>query len=769
MYRIVFFVLLCFSINAQVGIGEWRLHVPVHKGKQVAETPSQVFMSTSYSMLAYDKESFELKEWSKVNGLSDNGVNAIKYDEDRSQLVIAYKSGNLDLFSESQVINISDIKRYPIAGDKIINHIYIYKDKAYLACGFGIVVLDLIRKEIKETYYIGENASFINILETTVHNDTLFAATETGLYQAGMSSNNLADFNNWTVNAQFENKHVSALASFQGQLLVNHFIEGFANDSLWILKNSDWSLFPINEADDFYQLDASDDELMIAGNYKAYVFAEDLTLQSSIYTYGEESPQPNMIIKGSNDSEYWIADRKYGLVHSKDPWNNEVLSPNSVEYEFAYAFDAKGDALWSAGGGKESSGGNIWNTNSCQSFLSNSWSSFVFNEQDAVEVELYDMVDVAINPSNTNQVYFAGWGGGLVETNNGNVVNVYNETNSTLESSIVDGFYFLRIGAIAIDAEQRVWIGNSIADDVLKMKDGEEWYSFNLGNAASITSEVRNIMVSDRYNQVWIALEDGNIVVYDHKGTIDDDSDDEVKKITTSAGAGAIPNKHVNVVKEDKDGEIWVGTDEGLSVFYSPSLIFESGSEWDSQQIIIQQGEYFQNLLEASVITDMVIDGANQKWFATESDGVYLFSENGQEEIHHFTTENSPLLSNTIQSIVVQEKTGEVFIGTEEGVISYRGVATEGGNVFGEAYAFPNPVRPGYTGNIGITGLVTNAIVKITDISGDLVSETRAEGGQAVWDGKRIDGSEVSSGVYLVFCSDENGEQTLATKILVVK
>ena len=769
MCRIIFFILLSISINAQIGIGEWRLHVPVHKGRQVSETPKKVYMSTSYSLLEYDKESFELKEWSKVNGLSDNGVNSIVYDEDRAQLVIAYKSGNLDLFTDSEVINISDIKRYPIAGDKIINHVNIHNEKAYLACGFGIVVLDLERREIKETYYISENASFINILETTVLNDTLYAATESGLYHASMTSNNLADFNNWTVNSQFENKHVSALTSFQGQLLVNHFVEGFANDSLWIRNNDDWTLFPNSEVDDYYQLIAYDDELLIAGNYKAYMFAEDLSLKSSVHTYGEESPQPNMVIKGGNDSEYWIADRKYGLVHSKTPWNNEVLSPNSVKYEFAYAIDAKGDALWTAGGGKESSGGNIWNRNSCQSYLSDSWSSFVFNEQESIQTELFDMLDVAINPSNTSQVYFASWGGGLVETNNGIVVNVFNESNSTLESKTVDGFYFLRIGAIAIDNEQRLWIGNSIANDVLKMKDGDDWYSFNLGNSASLISEVINIMVSDRYNQVWIVLEDGNVVVYDHKGTIDDDSDDEIKKITTSAGSGAIPNRHVNVIKEDKDGEIWVGTDEGVSVFYSPSLIFESGSEWDSQQIIIRQGEYFQNLLESSVITDMIVDGANQKWFATESDGVYLFSENGQEEIHHFTTDNSPLLSNTIQSIAVQEKTGEVFIGTEEGVISYRAVATEGEDVFGDVYAFPNPVRPGYTGNIGITGLVSDAIVKITDVSGNLVYETRAEGGQAAWDAKRIDGTEVSSGVYLVFCSDENGEQTLATKILVVK
>lgn len=769
MYRLILLILISFSIQAQIGIGEWRLHVPLNQGRQVVNTPDKVFMSTSFSLLEYDKESFEVKEWSKINGLSDNGVNSVAFDPERNQVVIGYSNGNIDLLKSGSVSNISDIKRFNLASSKVINDIYVYNDFAYLSCGFGIVVLDLERKEIKETYYIGDNASYINIRQIAISNDSIHAATESGLYQAGINSNNLADFNNWTINQKFDTEFVASIGTYNDLLFVNQFVEGFSNDSLWYSDGVQWTLFNEGIPDDFYEIEENDGDLLLSGSFKIYVYSDIQTVKTDIYTYGELSPQPNMVVKGDKENEYWIADRFAGLVHSLDRWNHTLLSPNTVNYEFAYALDASSDVVYSAGGGLNSAGNNIWNASSGQRYSENAWTSFVFNNQEGFNDTLYDMVDVTINPNNTDEVFFASHGRGLVETNNGIVQEVYRDHNSIIEASTVDGFYFSRIGAVTFDDEGRLWIGNSFANENLKLKDGDDWYSFDLGSSVNSNSRVRNIYASSRYNQVWISFEDGNIVVYHHNGTIDDTADDDFQLITNTANGGNLPDRHVNVINEDKDGEIWVGTDKGVAVFYNPSAIFNGTNDWSAQQIIIQQGEYFQNLLESSVITDMFVDGANQKWFATQSNGVYLFSANGQEEIHHFTTENSPLLSNTVQSITVHEQTGEVFMGTENGIISFRGVATEAKDYFQDVYAFPNPVRPGYSGNIGISGLVRDAIVKITDISGNLVYETRAEGGQASWDGKRLDGEAVSSGVYLVFCSDDLGEQTLATKILIVR
>jgi ligand-binding sensor domain-containing protein len=216
----------------------------------------------------------------------------------------------------------------------------------------------------------------------------------------------------------------------------------------------------------------------------------------------------------------------------------------------------------------------------------------------------------------------------------------------------------------------------------------------------------------------------------------------------------------------DNDGELWLGTDEGAAVIYSPENVF-SGGNYDAQQILVEVGGYYQYLLETESVNAIAVDGANRKWFGTEKAGVFLMSEDGTEEIHHFTEENSPLLSNTITSIAI-DKDGMVYFGTAQGVVSYRSEAIDPPSTNDDVYAFPNPVPPDYSGLIAVKGLVGNAWVKITDISGNLVYETRAEGGQAVWNGRTINGDNVHSGVYMVFITNDDGSETEVSKILFI-
>lgn len=768
MFRLLIYIFLFQTIQAQVGIGEWSMHVPLNKGNQLAISPNKVFLSTNYSLLEYDKTTFEVTEWSKINGLSDNGVVSVSYSDSQNKLIIGYQSGNIDFFSNGSIDNVSDIKRYPISTSKSINHIYIHNEEAYLSCGFGIVVLDLIKKEIKDTYYIGNNASFLNVNQVLIIGEMIYASTSNGLMESSLNLN-LADFNNWELNSFFEGKTAGSMTMFDSKLLVNQIVEGFSNDTVWINNLNDWSYIETPETDDFYIINSSNEKLYLPGNYKIYEFDDQFNLTNSIYTYEGVSPEPNLVVADKNDNDYWIADRGVGLVLSKGIWSQDFLSPNNVNYEFAYAMEGINGKVWTVGGGMQPSGENTWNRNSAQLNLENSWSSFNFENQEQVNDTIYDIVDVSINPSDDSDVYFASWGRGLIKSKNGVVQAIYRDHNSLLEAMNEEGFYQCRIGAIDFDEESRLWIANTGAEENLKMKDGDDWYSFDLGGISNSSKSIIDIMASSSLNQVWLAFNSGDVAVYDHKGTIDDQSDDEVQLINTNAGSGNLVNQYVNVIKEDKDGEVWLGTNEGVSVFFNPSQIFEGGNEWDAQEIVIEQGDYLQNLLESSVVTELLVDGANQKWFGTENDGVYLFSEDGQEQIHHFTSENSPLLSNNVQSMAIQSNSGEVFIATDKGIISFRGVATESNDNFNNVYAFPNPVRPGYTGNIGIDGLFENTLVKITDLSGNLVFETRSEGGQASWDGRRINGEFVSSGVYLVHCSNEDGTHTVATKILIVR
>jgi hypothetical protein len=299
---------------------------------------------------------------------------------------------------------------------------------------------------------------------------------------------------------------------------------------------------------------------------------------------------------------------------------------------------------------------------------------------------------------------------------------------------------------------------------VRKASDGT-WQSFNFSSLV-INPVVGDIIV-DQSNRKWMVLPRGvGILVFDDNGTWAP-GDDKMKKLSATVGNGNLPSNEVECIAEDHDGEIWVGTDKGVAVFFCADQIFSS-SGCEAQQIYIEQDGHTQLLLATEVVTAIAVDGANRKWIGTQNSGVYLMSADGTTQIQHFTLENSPLLSNEIRTLAINPKTGEVFFGTSDGIISYRNDATEGLEDYTNVYVFPNPVKPGYEGPIAITGLVENANVKITDISGTLVYQTKALGGQAIWYGKNFKGERSKSGVYMVFCSNEDGSKTYITKILLV-
>ncbi|MGM0407320.1 MAG: T9SS type A sorting domain-containing protein, partial [Bacteroidota bacterium] len=299
----------------------------------------------------------------------------------------------------------------------------------------------------------------------------------------------------------------------------------------------------------------------------------------------------------------------------------------------------------------------------------------------------------------------------------------------------------------------------------VKMSD-ENWYSFNFD------SEISNILVSDiivtENNHKWVILPGNGLFVFDDNNTPDNENDDLYKKLSVVDENGKIISNNVYSIAEDVNGVIWVGTDQGIVVYYNPSDVFET-SAFYAQRITLTVDDVTQHLLNTELISSIAVDGANKKWLGTQNSGVYLVSKDGTEEINHFTEKNSPLLSNKINDVGIDHETGEVFFATDKGLISYRGSATMGSDEFRDVYVYPNPVRENYDGDVTIRGLVSDVNVKITDISGNIVYETTAEGGQATWNGKNFSGKRVSTGVYLVFCSNEDGTKTHITKLLFIR
>src|SRR6056297_122079 len=380
--------------------------------------------------------------------------------------------------------------------------------------------------------------------------------------------------------------------------------------------------------------------------------------------------------------------------------------------------------------------------------------------------ETNDYVIVKIDPYNIEHYYVGSWGRGVFEYMNDQIKEVHNESNSSLQS-MIPGNDYIRIAGMDWDEENNLWVTNTGVTNPVSVKlTNGEWHSFNFD------SQISNILVKDilvtQNNHKWVTLPGNGLFVFDDNQTPDNENDDLYKKFSILDENGKIITNNIFSIAEDLDGNIWVGTDQGIVVYYNPTDVFES-SLFYAQGIVITIDDYTQYLLNTETITSIAVDGANKKWLGTQNAGVYLVSKDGTEEINHFTEENSPLISNSINDVTINHETGEVFMATTKGLISYRGSATMGSDEFRDVYVYPNPVRENYAGDITIRGLVSNVNVKITDISGNIVYETNAEGGQATWNGKNFSGKRVSTGVYLVFCSNDDGSKTHITKLLFIR
>ena len=296
-----------------------------------------------------------------------------------------------------------------------------------------------------------------------------------------------------------------------------------------------------------------------------------------------------------------------------------------------------------------------------------------------------------------------------------------------------------------------------------------QWRSFNLGGTNSGVDI--STMIIDKNDYKWIIRRSGSddkIFVFNDNGTLNNTADDQLVALRCIAGQGGISGSTVNCLALDRDGTVWVGTDSGPCYFSDPKKIFSS-NDHDASVVLVPRNDGTQQadpLFNEIKVLSIAIDGNNNKWFGLES-GVYEMSPDCRTAIHYFNTDNSPLLDNSVNTMAINDD-GEVFFGTNLGVISYRGTATPGGETNSEVTVYPNPVRPGFTGYVGIKGLVEDALVRITTADGSFVTELIAEGGQAVWDCTTVDGQKVRPGVYLVFVSTREGAEKYATKILVM-
>lgn len=768
---------LCLHAQG-IAIGEWRDHYPYNKAIGVANAGDKVYCITEGGMFFYSKSDNSLERISKINGLSDVEYSAIDYNPVSKAVIIVYKNANIDLIgSDGKITNIADIKRASIIGNKTINGIYIKDKYAYLACGFGIVVLDTERKEISETYYIGAGGGLVNVYDITTTATHIFASAQGGVYYAPLNGN-LTNSIAWTKFSGFPNGPYNTIASFNGKVYVNYAkilssAPAWNQDTVYVYSNNMWSKIPSSYGASYWKLRPAGNELMAVRNNDVAFFDTVHVKTNIIYGYTFGWPSPKDASYDAATRMTWIADLRYGLVEALNTWENKNHLTNGPDASLmnrssgAFRMAAAPNSVCFIPGNITAEWNNTYTFGSYSCFENETWRSVDgdnypgFMRGDS----LIDFVAVEIHPAIPGKVFIGTWGRGLLEFDNYTLTRNYNQYNNSSTLTPRPGNdKWLGVAGLDFDKDNNLWVTNAFVTNGISVKRANgTWQSYSLAPHVSSVTEIGPVM-ADRLGQKWIILPRGKgMIVFDEKQP----SGAQSKKLTTSAGSGALPSPEVLSIAEDKDGEIWLGTDKGIAVIYTPENVFGTGS-FDAQQIIIQQDGHYQVLLETEAISAIAVDGANRKWIATQNAGVFLMSPDGTQEIHHFDASNSPLPSNHVTSIVIEPASGEVFIGTEKGVVSYKGTATEGGDNFDGVYAFPNPVKPGFEGTIAIKGLVADAEVKITDIAGNLVYSTRAEGGQATWNGHSLNGDKARSGVYMVFCSDSEGKKTYVTKILIV-
>lgn len=750
-----------------MAIGEWRYHAAYGNVQSIAlaEEENLVFASGQNAMFSYDIETGEILRYNKINGLSDVGLRRVDYAPEQNTLIISYANGNIDLLKDETFINISALKRSSIANAKIINNVYTQDSMVYMSCSFGVMVLDIKNELVLATYIIGGNGQQVSVTDFIIHDGYYWAATSEGLKRANPENSNLQNYQFWeTVNVP-TNEIVTELEVWNDELIIS------TGDKIYTGMPSSWTLL-LTENDATYNHLDSENEWFVLQQTISDSFGTDYSFV--LYDQNGDSVQirDNRIsfpsdLAISSKGEVWAGDRGRALLYFEDySLPPKVITPQSALTEEVFNMDAGNGVLWVATGGYGSTFNFNYNPNGALRLDQSGYWSF-YNSYSYPDFAGYlDIVDVKMHPSQ-NDIYFASFYEGLIHYDGENF-KTYNQANSILKPFYGSSDRTV-INNLNFDDQENLWMTSYGTDyPITIVKNDQEW--MQLKPTTTVENNSLTDFVFDDANQVWFIIRrsaDQGILVLNHNNTLDDPSDDVYRVLKKGEGLGNLPSNLVISIAKDKDGDIWVGTDQGIAVFYCATSVLSSNG-CDAQQIYLEQDGLGAYLLEEQSINAIAVDGGNRKWIGT-GNGLWLFSPDGTRQLEYFNEENSPLPSNNIVSIAVDGLTGEVFAGTDRGIISIKGEATEGNESHDEVFVYPNPVRHDFEGPIAIKGLVDDANVKITDVSGNLIYETQAYGGQAIWNGYHPNGNRAKSGVYLVFSSNEDGSEKYVTKFVLIK
>lgn len=756
--HIILFVLFGCSSSVFAQFDKWEIYQAYQNTELVEETNNHVFAVADSSLYAYSKEDNSVTAYSRKNGLSDNKIKALRYHASSHTLVIAYRNGNIDLFSNEGIYNLPYLKNNSSVQNKTINDIYFYQDYAYLSAEVGILVVNLNKKEIADTYRIG------SVRSACILNGHLYALTSEGIRQGNLTDN-LLDQSNWSnlflQTTDFEISQICRIADFNNRLCLavsNLGVYYLADNTLTrFLHNTSLSNMKVENSK---LLSFSASTLYVADNLNGFQTIAGLSnLRDASYLQTADN--------------YWLACGEDGLKGIKKNTGSsyeiitDQLTINSPKNNYAWDLQFKGGKLWVTGGGRNTD--RYWRQNTIMTYdESDLWTNYNYRIAETQTGRYFqDAMTLDVDPDDPAHSFVGYYGDGILELHNDTVLNWYHSTNSPLEAALSGNDRYVRIGGVTLDKDKNLWITNCVSSAPIKVLTAEgEWYSYT--NTAIDNAEIIDKILITQNGSKFINLlhsSQAGFYAFDDNGTITDQSDD------VSAYYASVMDSQGNTlnasmfysITEDKDGNIWAGTNIGPLVCYNPDNI---ESLRFNRIVLADESDYLLNGVRVNAIA---VDGSNQKWVATEGSGVFLVNAEGTEVLENFTTDNSPLPTNTVNSIAINPENGKVFFAVDGyGTLSYQGDATEGKADYSNIHAYPNPVRPEHDDKVIITGLMSNSNVKITDIAGNIVYQTKSIGGQVTWNCRNAKGSRVATGIYLVLAATQEGE-SVVTKIMVIK
>ena len=750
LFALLFSLSETFCQDNNIPLGQWRLHTPYTQGKSIDIAEGKLYVACQIASMVIDPTDLSFTSLSKIDGLSDYDVNKYKYNAELGILLLAYSNGNIDIKKGNSITNINDIKRKSIVGSKNINHIYFWHDSAFLSCDYGISLLDLKKNEVKESYEnLGKGGSNNKIYATTMNNrgDSIFIASDSGVMVAPVSPYvNLQDYNNWYL---FKTKDSLPLKVRAGAVctLNNKVYAGINGKGIYVFDGKYWkkTSIPISSTMNISSMNVSANKILICAGSSVISFDGNTY---NIFT-GSVIAAPAEAVYDTKGT-IWVADNYFGVVHNLwIDFNCAYLNGPGSNVTFKmYNYDNKIVAL--PGG-----------YNSAFNAIPYDVGYYIYDNQKWTNsgAPVTDLVDAVYNPAN-GSLYIASYRNGILEIkSDGNNIR-YNDTlplpgGCTLTSwgSLLAQSAF--VGGLAIDSKNNVWAteyGAAGKSSLFEIKPDGNCFSASPFPDPWFYDLKMSI---DDHDNKWIKAHRVGLLVYNENGP-------KVRYLIEGVGVGNLPNSEITALEKDKKGQMWIGTRSGVAVFYDPSIVFSPGTDVSTpiyNHYPLLFGEY---------ITCIQVDGGNRKWIGTRN-GLWLFNEDGTQVIANYTTANSLLLSDFIVDLEINKQTGELFIATDKGIISYRTDATEGTDKFKDVKVFPNPVTENFNGLVGISGLANNANVKITDIYGNLMYETTAHGGTASWNLKNYNGVTAVTGVYLIYSTTADGAEGFVSKIAVVR